>query len=60
MTYLLSNDTYDDLVAALVAVEPCPFTGTVSTNEITWTLAGFGVFPVRSENDPAAVDAPGA
>ena len=55
-TYLLDDEAYDRLVAALLDMKPSPFTGEVGRDEVIWALADEGVFPARSadENTPAA------
>ena len=48
MDTFIQDNTYDRLVAALVTVEPSPYTGSVTHDEIIWVLAEVaGIFPAR-------------
>lgn len=48
MEKYIDDKTYSRLVAALVAVEPNPVTGTITDSEIIWVLAEEGgIFPAR-------------
>ena len=54
MEHFIADDAYDALIAALVNVEPSPFTGSVTDTEVTWVLMGAGLFPARIEAVTAA------
>ena len=50
MDTFIEDSTYDNLVAALVTVEPSPYTGSVTRDEIIWALAEVAwIFPARIE-----------
>lgn len=52
MEHFIEDDAYDALIAALVNVEPSPFTGSVTNTEIIWVLAETaGIYPARIQAD---------
>lgn len=57
--FFIENDTYDSLVAALLSLAPCPFTGMVEADAVKLALGEHAdIWPARIADDALLADAP--
>ncbi|MGB3536861.1 MAG: hypothetical protein WBA42_01745 [Mesorhizobium sp.] len=48
MDVFIENESYDRAIAAIAALEPCPFEGKITADQIKWVLADEAeIYPAR-------------